>query len=130
MLKRLIVRTLGIGIVLAAPLASVIGVAQAQQTPDLQPIIGTWEGTLKLSDGRTFPMTLMIREGGTWESLIPGLSPPKFTGTVRLINGKFRYDTKENGRQGTYTLKERDGKRTLGLMNDQHTSQAELSPKQ
>jgi hypothetical protein len=75
-------------------------------------------------------MTLMIREDGTWETLVHGLTPPKFTGTVRLINGKFRYQTKENGREGTYTLKERDGKRTLELMNDQHTSQAVLSPKQ
>jgi hypothetical protein len=127
MLNRPIAMALGISIVLAATLA---GLAQAQPIADLQPIVGTWEGTLKLSNGRTFPMTLMIREDGTWETLVPGLSPPKFTGTVRLINGKFRYDTKENGRQGTYTLKERDSKRTLELMNDQHTSQAELIPKQ
>jgi hypothetical protein len=46
MLNRPIAMALGISIVLAATLA---GLAQAQPIADLQPIVGTWEGTLKLS---------------------------------------------------------------------------------
>jgi hypothetical protein len=91
--------------------------------------VGTWEGTLTNS-GQKYPITLTIHENGTWESVVKGIrTGPNFSGTVRVTDGKFRYHTNENKIDGTYTLREGDGKRVLELLNDPHTTSASMVPK-
>jgi hypothetical protein len=108
---------------------SAVGAQPAQPGTDLAQIVGTWEGTL-LNSGQKYPMILTIREDGTWESMVTGLkSGSKFSGTVRVTDGKFRYHTNENKIDGTYTLREGDGKRVLELLNDPYTTSTSMIPK-
>jgi uncharacterized protein (DUF2147 family) len=109
---------------------SMVGAQSAQPAREIAQIVGTWEGTL-LNSGQTFPITLTIHEDGTWDSVVTGLrSGSKFSGTVRVTDGKFRYHTNENKIDGTYTLRDGDGKRVLELLNDPHTTSASMMPKQ
>src|SRR5262249_8367806 len=114
-------------IMLAASLAAG---QPTQPATELAQIVGTWEGTLT-NRGQQYPITLTIRDDGTWASVVPGVpTGPNFSGTVRVDSGKFRYRTKENGIEGTYTLREGDGKRALELLNDPRTTSARMTPKQ
>jgi hypothetical protein len=107
----------------------ITGAQPALPATELAGIVGIWEGSLT-TRGQTYPITLTIDDNGTWESRVPGVGAGRFTGTVRRADdGKFRYRTNENGITGTYTLRERDGKRVLELLNDPHTTSATMTPK-
>lgn len=101
----------------------------AQPARDVKSIAGKWEGALSSRAGN-LPITLTIKEDGTWESLVPALSNPgpRFEGTVAVADGTFRWKSITSGRTGTYTLHEGDGKRVLVTKADDGSSVGELRP--
>jgi hypothetical protein len=101
----------------------------AQPARDVKNIAGKWEGSLTSRSGN-LPITLTIKEDGTWESIVPALSNPgpRFEGTVAVADGKFRWKSITSGRTGTYTLHEGDGKRVLVTSADDGSSVGELRP--
>jgi len=111
------------------PFAGSVASAQPPQfATELVQIVGTWQGTLT-TRGQHYPITLTIQANGSWESVVPGIGTGHFSGTVRVVDGEFRYHTNENGIDGTYTLREGDGTRVLELLNDPHTTSASMAPK-
>jgi hypothetical protein len=102
----------------------------AQPVSDIKQIVGKWEGTLKTSGGRSYPMTTTINPDGTYESIVPALSNPgpRFPGTVEVSRGGLRWTSTATGRTGTYTLHEGDGKRVLRSVADDRTSTSESTP--
>jgi hypothetical protein len=95
----------------------------------LQDIAGTWEGTVRTASGNTLSLkNFVIRPDGTWEVDMPGGTPPRHNGTVRLVDGKLRSHSNTTGNDSTWTLHEGDGKRVLRTVNDDGRATGELVP--
>jgi hypothetical protein len=109
--------TLALTLTVAAALVGVgrMPATQAQTIPNIQPIVGTWEGTVKSRLGLTHPVRLTIREDGTWALVALDDSILHYSGTVRVVDGEYRFSVFEDGRTGAYTLGERDGQRMLQI---------------
>jgi hypothetical protein len=71
---------------------------------------------------------MIIRPDGTWELDLPGGSPSRHTGTVRLIDGKLRSHSTTTGNDSTWTLHEGEGRRVLKSVNDESGVTVELAP--
>ena len=54
---------------------------------------------------------------------------PLGTGTVRVVEGRFRFYTFEDGRIGAFTLNENNGQQVLQLRTNDQAIQAEMTRK-
>jgi len=107
-----------------------IPVTHAQSGPDLRSIVGTWEGPLKGQVGVSYPVRLTIKDDGTWEMLpLNGDTFRHYSGTVRVVEGRLRFYTFEDGRIGAFTLNENNGQQVLQLQTNDQTIQAEMTRK-
>jgi hypothetical protein len=96
----------------------------AQPAVDLKQVVGQWDGTGTSPTVRTFPVKLLVRSDGTYESFTPN----RFTGTVTVADGQLRWNSHETGRTGTWTLHEGDGRRVLVMRTDDGTITWNLTP--
>src|SRR5262245_42408084 len=107
-----------------------IPATQAQATPELQSIVGTWEGNLQTQVGPAYPMRLAIRDNGTWEMVpLDGDKVRTYAGTVRAVDGRLRFYTFVNGRTGTFSTSERNGQSLLQIQGDEQNFRAEMTRK-
>jgi hypothetical protein len=97
----------------------------AQPASDLSAIAGKWEGSMTSMSGTVYFSTKTIGTDGRYELDVPGLGV--FTGSIAVVDGKYRSKSDSNGRMFTETLHEGDGKRVLvsrsddGLNSSQYT---------
>jgi hypothetical protein len=97
----------------------------AQTAHDLSAISGKWDGSMISMSGKSFFATKTITADGRYEMDVPGLGI--FTGTVAVVDGKYRSKSDSDGRMFTETLHEGDGRRVLvsrsddGLNSGQYT---------
>ena len=57
--------------------------------------------------------TLLIRDDGTCEVVVPGSKGSPFTGTIVVQDGQFRWTDSRTGNKGLLVLHEENGKRVL-----------------
>ncbi len=97
----------------------------AQSARDLSAIAGKWQGSMTSMSGKTFFATKTISADGRYKLDAPGLGV--FTGSIAVVDGKYRSKSDSDGRMFTETLHEGDGKRVLvsrsddGLNRSQYT---------
>ena len=91
---------------------------------DTKTIAGTWTGTAALPGTQAVPVTMVLREDGSYESSTPST---RFIGSYGITGGKARYRSTTSGRTGTIELRERDGQRRLIIIID-GGGRAELRP--
>jgi hypothetical protein len=105
---------------------------------DVRNVTGKWVGPVTLvqpsTDSRatqaagTHHATLTINENGTWENVIPTLTPGRFSGVFTVKDGVLRWRSHTTGAVGTYTLHESDGRRVLVISTDRATATGVLTP--
>ncbi len=101
----------------------------AQPATSLDSIAGKWEGSITTSQGEPlYTATLVIRKDGTYESTVPALKGSPFTGTIVILDGKFRWSESTTGSKGEFVLHEGDGKRVLTRTGDGKDSTGEYKP--
>jgi len=88
----------------------------AQPASDLSAIAGKWEGSMTSMRGTTYFSTKTISADGRYELDAPGLGV--FTGSISIVDGKYRSKSDSDGRMFTETLHEGDGKRVLVSRSD------------
>jgi hypothetical protein len=86
-----------------------------QSVQDTKSIAGTWSGTAALPGTSAVPVTLVLREDGSYESFTPST---RHAGSYGITGGKARYRSTTSGRTGTFELRERDGQRLLIIIID------------
>lgn len=97
----------------------------AQPASDLSAIAGKWEGSMTSMRGKVFFATKNISADGRYQLDAPGLGV--FTGSIDVVDAKYRSRSDSDGRMFTETLHEGDGKRVLvsrsddGLNSGQYT---------
>lgn len=105
-------------IVLVAVVGVVAGCAPAsrpQRIETISSITGRWTGELA-DRGGTYPITITLRDDGTWDGVSLG---QRFHGITKLEDGKVRLMNLVTGGGTTYTLYESDGRLVLrGLRDD------------
>ncbi len=111
-------RALPLLVLLGIVLAACATLPPAQSVQNLKSITGTWWGTGSGPAGGIFPLTMVIKEDGSYVATTPE-AVMKGTGKVWVSDGKIRFDSDPSGIGGTMTLHEGDGKRILiGLRDD------------
>lgn len=114
-------RKLPLLVFLGIVLAACATLPPAQSVQNLKSITGTWWGTGSGPAGGIFPLTMAIKEDGSYVATTPE-EIMQGTGNVWVSDGKIRFDSDPSGIGGTMTLHEGDGKRVLlGLRNDGST---------
>ena len=104
-----------------------------QPIRDLNSIAGKWEGTWYTPVGAD-PISLTIRQDGTWESTVPPNSilarrfGTHISGTGTLSEGKYRFKSQTTAMTGVYTLHEGGGRRVLVIVSDDGKSRGEFEP--
>lgn len=88
----------------------------AQPASDLSEIAGKWQGSMTSMSGRSFFATKTISIDGRYTLDAPGLGV--FTGSIAVVDGKYRSQSDSDGRMFTETLHEGDGKRVLASRSD------------
>ena len=127
---RRVTRALAVSVMCTLGGAGWVPAIHAQPGLDLRSIVGTWEGPLKGQVGVTYPMRLTINDDGTWEMLpLNGDTFRHYSGTVRVVEGGFRFYTFEDGRIGAFTLNENNGQQVLQLRTNDQAIQAEMTRK-
>jgi len=105
-------------IVLVAVLGIVGGcfpASRPQRVDTISSITGRWVGELA-DRGGAYPITITLREDGTWEGVSLG---QRFHGVTKLVDGKVHLTNLVTGVGTTYTLFESDGQLVLrGLRDD------------
>lgn len=82
---------------------------------DTRSLAGTWTGTAALPDNPVVPVTIVLREDGSYETVTPS---SRLTGSYGITGGRARYRSTTSGRTGTLELRERDGERRLVIIID------------
>lgn len=82
---------------------------------DTKSIAGTWTGTVTLPGTAAVPVTLVLREDGSYESSTPS---SRLVGSYGITGGKARYRSPSSGRTGIFELRERDAQRVLVITID------------
>jgi tetratricopeptide (TPR) repeat protein len=106
-----------------------------QPIRDLNSIAGKWEGIWYSSLGID-PMSLTIRQDGTYEGIVPPGSNlaikfgTHFVGTGKLSKGTYRFKSQKTGMTGVYTLHEGGGRRVLVSVSDDGRARGEFEPDQ
>lgn len=88
----------------------------AQPATDLSAIAGTWEGSMTSMSGKSFFATKTITADGRYVLDAPGLGV--FTGSIAVVDGKYRSKSDSGAGMFTETLHEGDGKRILVSRSD------------
>jgi hypothetical protein len=108
-----------------------------QPIKDFRSIAGKWKGDKSTTGIGSTPITLIIKEDGTWEYTVPlgsremGASDHgRFYGTGELSGGKYLTKTIPRGEAAEYTLHEGEGKRVLFYWEAGGKSRAWLEPAQ
>lgn len=86
-----------------------------QPVQDTRSVAGTWTGTVALPGARAVPVTLLLREDGSYEAVTPS---SRLVGSFGITGGKARYRAATSGRTGTFEFRERDGRRLLVIIID------------
>lgn len=79
--------------------------------------------------GGRFYINLTVKENGKWEMTA---DPPylrfgrNFSGTVRIIEEKFKFETDTPGLSGSYTIHYPQDRRWLIFISDDGSTRAEL----
>jgi hypothetical protein len=123
-------RSLAVSAVIALALGCA-SLPPAQPATDLKAIAGEWRGTGQGRDGSTRSVTMTITEDGRFTSVFDqpvGSLGTTFPGTVKVENGRYRFQSEKTGNTGTFTLHEGQGKRVLTTRADNGSSAAELVP--
>ena len=96
---------------------------QAKPIRDFKDVAGAWEGKMESADGWSTPISMIIREDGTGDNIVPENSPIfEYTDKGRihikqeLVEGTIR--AKSSRGIGTTTLHEEEGGRMLKYIND------------
>ncbi len=114
-------RALPLLVLLGIVLAACATLPPAQSIQNLKSITGTWWGTGSGPAGGIFPLTMVIKEDGSYVATTPE-AVMKGTGKVWVSDGKIRFDSDPSGIGGTMTLHEGDGKRVLLGFRDDGTT--------
>ena len=101
----------------------------AQPATEFKAVAGTWKGPIVTRSAGSGHSTLTIREDGTWENVIVGLSggAPRATGTASIENRKYRWKSQTTGRSGAWTLHQDGSRRVLISEGDDGGSRSELT---
>jgi hypothetical protein len=98
-----------------------------QPATSLKSIAGKWEGFITDAQGRPqHPATLVIKEDGTFQSIVPALKESPFSGTIVIEDGKFVW--RSIAGKGGFELHEGDGKRVLTRTGQGFESTGEYKP--
>ena len=108
-------------VVMGIVLAACATLPPAKTVHDLKSITGTWWGTGSGPAGGIFPLTLVIKEDGSYVATTPE-AVMQGTGNVWVKDGKIRFDSDPSGIGGTMTLHEGDGERVLLGFRDDGTT--------
>ena len=116
-------------------LIAAIVVGCATSSPPVQPatslksIAGKWEGSITDSQGSPlYPASLVITEDGKYRNDVSGLKESPFSGTVAIVDGKFRWSDPSHGTKVDFELHEGGGKRVLKMSGDGFASTGEFKP--
>jgi len=111
-------------VIMVAAAVSCSSLPPSKPVSSVGEIAGKWEGTGAGPGGAVQAVTT-ISPDGRYTTLLP---TGTFTGTVTLVDGKLRAKSDQTGRTGTYTLHEKDGKRTLIYTSDDGRVGGEMTP--
>ena len=111
-------------------LAGCASLPPAKPATDFQAIAGTWVGTIYGRFG-VAESTFTIKGDGSWENLVPRFTSPgpRFVGTARVADGKYRWKSETSGMTGTWTLHEGNGKKVLAIQTDDGGTTGQYEPK-
>lgn len=96
------------------PATSPPGAARPLDPSDLETLAGTWRGAYRMLGGATsfdIPVEFTLRPDGSFEANENDPVTNRFTGTVRVLDGKLAYSQRND--RGTLSVHESDGRRTI-----------------
>jgi putative ABC transport system substrate-binding protein len=116
-----------VGAVLAAyaqPAGGESPLPPVKPVTDLKSVAGPWDATAVSATAPSGSFVWTIREDGSCE-----MTPPGFTGTVRVSEGKLIYRNSTTGGTGSLTLHEGGGQRVMRGASDNGVYAFELRPR-